>query len=77
MCCHFTTLRDEAVFRLTLEGFRIDEVLSMKLSDYDSVKQLIQPTRSKRKIRGIYRESEPFAGSGASGTIMYSSELLH
>lgn len=47
LCNHFMTLRDEAVFRLTLEGFRIDEVLSMKLSDYDSLKQLIQPTRSK------------------------------
>lgn len=55
ICSHFKTLRDEAVFRLTLEGFRIDEVLSMKLSDYDSVKRLIQPTRSKGK-------SEVYAG---------------
>ena len=31
MCCHFTTLRDEAVFRLTLEGFRIDEYETVRL----------------------------------------------
>ncbi len=47
LCSHFTTLRDEAVFRLTLEGFRIDEVLSMCLENYNSTEYLIQPTRSK------------------------------
>ena len=31
LCSNFITLRDAAVFRLTLEGFRIDEVLSMTL----------------------------------------------
>ena len=45
----FLTLRDEAVFRLTLEGFRIDEVLSMTLDSYNSADRLIQPMRSKGK----------------------------
>lgn len=49
LCNSFETLRDEAVFCITLEGFRIDEVLSMTLSHYDSVEQTIQPTRSKGK----------------------------
>lgn len=49
LCSGFETLRDEAVFGITLEGFRIDEVLSMTLSHYDSVEQTIQPTRSKGK----------------------------
>ena len=69
MCCHFTTLRDEAVFRLTLEGFRIDEVLSMKLSDYDSVKQLIQPTRSKGR-------SEVYTGNQNHLRVVALQELL-
>jgi len=45
----FETLRDKAVFGITLEGFRIDEVLSMTLSNYDPVEQTIQPSRSKGK----------------------------
>jgi len=49
LCAGFLTLRDEAVFRLTLEGFRIDEVLSMTLDSYNAAERLIQPTRSKGK----------------------------
>ena len=49
LCGGFETLRDEAVFRITLEGFRIDEVLSMKLENYNPIEQSIQPTRSKGK----------------------------
>ncbi|MBQ2923555.1 MAG: tyrosine-type recombinase/integrase [Tyzzerella sp.] len=49
LCSHFKSLRDEAVFRITLEGFRIDEVLSMELECYDALKGLIQPMRSKGK----------------------------
>lgn len=49
LCANFMTLRDEAVFRLTLEGFRIDEVLSMTLDSYNALKRLVQPTRSKGK----------------------------
>lgn len=49
LCRSFRTLRDEAVFRLTLEGFRIDEVLSMRIGDYDPTEKTIRPSRSKRK----------------------------
>lgn len=43
----FLTLRDKSVFLLTLEGFRIDEVLSMTLDKYNALERIIQPTRSK------------------------------
>jgi site-specific recombinase XerD len=43
------SLRDKAVFLLTLEGFRIDEVLSMTLDSYNVTNHMIQPTRSKGK----------------------------
>lgn len=49
LCSGFETLRDEAVFRITLEGFRIDEVLSIRLENYNPVEQIIQPMRSKGK----------------------------
>ena len=45
----FLTLRDKAIFLITLEGFRIDEVLSMRLEDYDNSKNIIKPSRSKGK----------------------------
>ena len=53
LCGHFKSLRDEAVFRITLEGFRIDEVLSMELECYDALKGLIQPMRSKGKYNAF------------------------
>lgn len=53
LCSHFKSLRDEAVFRITLEGFRIDEVLSMELECYDALKMLIQPMRSKGKYNAF------------------------
>jgi integrase len=49
ICSGFNTLRDECIFRLTLEGFRIDEVLSMTLDNYDALEGLIRPSRSKGK----------------------------
>lgn len=57
LCKNFKCLRDEAVFRLTLEGFRIDEVLSMELGNYDSLKRLIQPMRSKGKLSAYSAEN--------------------
>lgn len=57
LCGGFETLRDEVVFRITLEGFRIDEVLSMKLQHYNSMEQIIQPSRSKGK-RSVGQNSE-------------------
>ena len=50
---NFNILRDKAVFLLTLEGFRIDEVLSMCLSGYKSAERLIKPTRSKMKPTAV------------------------
>lgn len=47
LCNNFHTLRDEAVLRLTFEGFRIDEVLSITLDSYNATDRLVQPTRSK------------------------------
>ncbi|MFI3173115.1 MAG: tyrosine-type recombinase/integrase [Clostridia bacterium] len=44
---NFLTLRDESVFRLTLEGMRIDEVLSVTLDSYNPTEKIVQPTRSK------------------------------
>ena len=49
LCRNFETLRDEVMFRILLEGFRIDEVLNMTLNNYDAVGQTIQPMRSKGK----------------------------
>ncbi|WP_018213982.1 tyrosine-type recombinase/integrase [Desulfitobacterium hafniense] len=49
ICSCFLTLRDLAIFLVTLEGFRIDEVLSMQLEDYDFQAGRISPSRSKGK----------------------------
>lgn len=49
LCGNFQTLRDEAVLRLTFEGFRIDEALSVTFDSYNATERLIQPTRSKGK----------------------------
>jgi integrase len=56
---NFLTLRDEAVFRITLEGFRIDEVLSMRLEDYDSAERCIRPSRSKGREDAVYGMENP------------------
>jgi len=47
LCGGFSTLRDKAVFLITLEGFRIDEVLSVCLNGYDG--ETVTPSRSKGK----------------------------
>lgn len=46
---HFSTLRDEAIFLLTLQGMRIDEVLSLMLDSINEIDGTVQPTRSKGK----------------------------
>jgi uncharacterized protein involved in tolerance to divalent cations len=60
LCSNFLTLRDEAVFRLTLEGFRIDEALSIKLDNYNPVERIIQPTRSKGRtsVTGTHKSED-------------------
>lgn len=55
----FLTLRDEAIFRVTLEGFRIDEVLSMRLPDYDPLERSIRPTRSKGRENAAAGKQNP------------------
>lgn len=46
------TLRDRAVFLLTLEGLRIDEVLSLRVADYEPTTAEIRLFKSKGKIEG-------------------------
>lgn len=46
---NFSTLRDEVVYLLTLEGMRIDEVLSTHLDGIDHDEKTVTPTRSKGK----------------------------
>lgn len=43
----FYTLRDKAIFLLTLEGMRIDEVLSLTLDSYDEFEGTVIPNRTK------------------------------
>jgi integrase/recombinase XerD len=47
----FKTLMQKVIFFLTLKGMRIDEVLSIKTSDYDPKKMTVQPSRSKGRKR--------------------------
>lgn len=49
---NFRTLRDRAVFLLTLEGLRIDEVLSLREIDYDPMTQEASLYQSKGKQKG-------------------------
>lgn len=50
---NLNTLRDKAIFSLTLEGMRIDEVLSLRLNDYDDLDLIIRTNRTKRSIPRI------------------------
>ncbi len=49
---NFLTLRDRVIFLLTMQGLRIDEVLSIRLIDYDRDELIIKPYRSKGKEIG-------------------------
>lgn len=49
---NFNTYRDKAIFSITLDGCRIDEVLSSRMSDYDDNKGILTPYRSKGKKTG-------------------------
>ena len=55
---NFLTLRDKVIFAITLEGARIDEVLSMTLQSYDREKRTVTPTKSKTFIRPIVLPSD-------------------
>lgn len=47
----FKTLMLKTIFFLTLKGMRIDEVLSIKTSDFDPKNMTVQPSRSKGRKR--------------------------
>jgi len=49
---NFNTIRNAAIFALTLEGMRIDEVLSIRMIDYNPKNCTVTAFRSKRKITG-------------------------
>lgn len=55
---NFNTIRDEVIFLLTLEGMRIDEVLSLKLDGINEEDRTVQPTRSKGKQESEEYDSE-------------------
>ncbi|PHR54208.1 MAG: hypothetical protein COA44_13845 [Arcobacter sp.] len=54
--------RNRAIFLCTLHGMRIDEVLSIKIKDYDTKKGSVKPSRSKgrkqEQIREVMIDSE-------------------
>ncbi len=49
---NLNSLRDKAIFALTLEGLRIDEVLSLRVEDIDFDKNKVYPYRSKGRETG-------------------------
>lgn len=54
ICSNFTKTRDKAIFLCTVDGgLRIDEALSIKISDYDANQNIVTPSRSKTKVRAI------------------------
>lgn len=55
------TLRDRAIFSISLDGFRIDEILSSRESDYDQENAVLTPYRSKRKQDGSKKRSAPLS----------------
>lgn len=54
---NFLTLRDKSIFMVTLEGLRIDEVLSIRMSDYDSERHIVRPNRSKGRLTATLEKS--------------------
>ena len=61
LLCGFRTLRDRTIFSLGLDGFRIDEILSSRMRDYDQTNGLLTPYRSKRKADGSEMRSAPLS----------------
>lgn len=46
------SLRDKVIFLMSLEGMRIDEILSLDLNSIDDIEQTVKPMRSKRRKDG-------------------------
>lgn len=49
----FNTIRDKAIFSLSLDGLRIDEILSLHKSDIET-EGIVRPRRSKSLSKGNY-----------------------
>ena len=49
---NLNTMRDRAIFALSLEGLRIDEILSLRVIDFESSESTVEPYRSKGKETG-------------------------
>ena len=49
---NFNTYRDKAIFSISLDGCRIDEILSIKMNNYNDIEGIITLYRSKGKITG-------------------------
>lgn len=47
ICSNFNFIRDKIVFLLTVFGIRVDEVLSIKISEFNFSENLVKPSRSK------------------------------
>lgn len=58
---NFLTIRDKAIFSISLDGFRIDEILSSRAEDYDEKHGILKPYRSKRQPDGSERRSAPLS----------------
>ena len=52
MLSAFRNKRNQAIFSISLDGFRIDEILSCRIHDYDVDTGFLTPFRSKRKPDG-------------------------
>lgn len=52
---NFSNYRNRAIFLCTLHGMRIDEVLSIKIQDYNPMHNTVKPSRSKGTGRGRKR----------------------
>ena len=55
------TKRDKAVLSIGMDGFRIDEILSSQMDDYNVDTGILTPQRSKRKPDGSEMRSAPLS----------------
>lgn len=49
---NLNTLRDKAIFLLSLEGMRIDEIISLRIHDYNQNKRFVELYKSKGRETG-------------------------
>jgi len=54
---HLKTLRDKGMFLIQLEGMRVDEVISIRLSGYNEIDRTVQPSRSKGRADATDEEN--------------------